>query len=334
LSNQNNNFTVFAPDNDALSNDMNDDPNAMMDVISYHVVFGHFKNVTDYPNTTIGRTALGNSSVVMLEGNKNQVVAWARRSDGQVHVLNQNKTNDPHVSQLLSYKNLDIYVIDGVLSYPGDINSTFKSNTDLTAFANLAQDTEVPIWDTGNHTIENVTVTDVLYGVRGLTLLVPSNVDPTQGISSNKTLLWNILRNHIINGTTVYSPTLTDVTYVSAAGQNLHFTSNSSGKFVTSGNTTARITQPDVLTKNGVFHIIDQVLLNPNVNENAAGGAYSSATSLAGHSSTETGPVGVPTSGSNSGGTNKNGAVGNLKGVDSFNVVVLSVILGSSFFFA
>jgi hypothetical protein len=65
------------------------DPNALTDLVAYHVVFGHFQNVTDYPNTTIGRTALGDPSVVMLEGGKNQVVAWARRSDSQVHVLNQ-----------------------------------------------------------------------------------------------------------------------------------------------------------------------------------------------------------------------------------------------------
>lgn len=68
---------------------MNQDPNVLTDIVAYHVVFGHFQNVTDYPNTTIGRTALGDPSVVMLEGNKNQVVAWARRSDDQVHVLNQ-----------------------------------------------------------------------------------------------------------------------------------------------------------------------------------------------------------------------------------------------------
>lgn len=235
--------------------------------------------------------------------------------------------------QLASYQNLDIFVIDGVLGYPGDINSTFDSNSNLTGFASLASDTEVPVWDTGDNTTENATLTDVLYGVRGLTLFVPSNQASSQQISNNKTQLWEILRNHIINGTTVYSSSFDNTTYVSAAGQNLHFTSNSTGQFVTSGNTTARITQPDVLTKNGVFHIIDRVLLNADVNEGAAENAYSSATSAAGHSSTETGPVGVPTSGSNTSG-GSNGAVGNLKGVSAFGVVALSIILGSSFLFA
>jgi uncharacterized surface protein with fasciclin (FAS1) repeats len=337
LSNQGNNYTIFAPNDAAFSNvssDINQDPSALANMVEYHVVFGHFQNVTDYPNTTIGRTALGDSSVVMLEGNKNQVVAWARRGDDQVHVLNQQRTNDPRVVQTTSYQNLDIYVINGVLDYPGDINSTFESNNNLTGFADLARDTEVPIWDNGNHTMENVTLDEVLDGVRGLTLFVPSNQASAQEIpqiSSNRTRLWDILKNHIINGTTVYTPSFDNTTYVSAAGQNLHFTSNSSGKFVTSGNTTARITQPDVLVKNGVFHIIDRVLLNGDVNEDAADNAFESATDAAGHSSTETGPVGVPTSGSNNGGAN--GAVGNLKGVSAFGVAALSIILGSSFLF-
>ena len=244
------------------------------------------------------------------------------------------RTNDPHVVQLTSYQNLDIYVINGILDYPGDLNDTFGSNNNLTGFASVARDTEVPYWDTADNSTKNATLSEVLYGVRGLTLFVPSNqasADISQ-ITSNKTRLLDILRNHVINGTTVYSPSFDNTTYVSAAGENLHFTSNSTGMFVTSGNTTARVIQPDVLTKNGVLHIIDRVLLNADVDENAASNAYSSATSAAGHSSTETGPVGVPTSGSNNGGA-ANGAVGNLKGVNAFGVVALSIVLGSSFLF-
>lgn len=137
----------------------------------------------------------------------------------------------------------------------------------------------------------------------------------------------------MINGTTIYSSSLANATYTSAAGQYLHFSSNSTGKFVTSGSTTARIVQPDVLVKNGVIHIIDSVLVNDQVNEGAASSAYNSATEAAGHSSTETGPVGVPTGGSggNSGG-GSNGAVRNLKGVSASGVVALSIVLGSLFF--
>ena len=233
--------------------------------------------------------------------------------------------------QRTSYENLNIYVVDTVLDYPGDINSTFKSNDQLSGFANLARDTDVPIWDTGNKSNENASVSEVLYGIRGLTLLVPSNQASSQfsQFSGNTTQLWDVLRNHIINGTTVYSPSFVNSTYVSAAGQYLHFNSNSSGKFVTSGSTTAQIIQPDVLIKNGVFHIIDRVLPNPEVNEDAAGDAYESATELAGHSSTETGPVGVPTGGSGGG----IGAAGRLQGVGTFGIVALCIVFGSSILF-
>lgn len=339
LSNQSQNFTLFAPDNDAFNNipsGITQDPNTLTDVVAYHVVFGHFNNVTDYPNTTIGRTALGDPNVVLLEGNKNQVVAWARREDGQVHVLNQNQTDDPVVVQLASYQNLNIFIISGIILYPADINSTFQSNTQLSGFSTFAQSTQVPVWDTGANTTEEISVTQDLNGVRGLTLFAPDNDAVTQGlpqISGNTTQLWAVLQNLILNGTTVYSPSFDNSTYVSAAGENLRLSTNSTGQYVTSGNITARIVQPDVLTKNGVIHIIDRFLMNTNVDQNAANNAFSSASSAAGHSSTETGPVGVPTGGS-SNNNNVNGATGNLKGVNGLGVVALSVILGSSFLFA
>lgn len=248
-----------------------------------------------------------------------------------LNVVVHSKT-DPRIVQLTSYQNLQIFVIDGILTYPGDLTTTFQSNTQLTAFAVFAQSTQVPVWNTGTNTTENVSVTQALSGVRGLTLFAPNNDAINQQIpqiSGNSTQLWDILRNHIINGTTVYSPSFVNSTYVSGAGENLRLTTNSTGSFVTSGNSTARIVQPDVLTKNGVIHIIDRVLINSQVDQNAANNAYSSASSVAGHSTTETGPVGLPTGGPSN--NNVNGAIGNLKGV---SVVTLSAILGSSFLFA
>ena len=242
-------------------------------------------------------------------------------------------TDDPHVVQLTSYQNLQIFVIDGIIYYPGDLTNTFQANSQLSAFATFASSTQVPVWDTGSNSTVQISVTQDLDGVRGLTLFAPDNnaMGSISQLTGNTTQTWAVLRNHVINGTTVYSPSFDDSTYVSAAGENLHFTSNSSGEFVTSGNTTAQIVQPDVLTKNGVIHIIDRVLFNTDVNEGAASSAYSSATSAAAHSSTETGPVGVPTGGSSTKNTNE--AVGK-SGVASWVVVAFNVALGSTFLFA
>ena len=43
-----------------------------------------------FPNVTLGRTLLNSSDLVMLEGNKSQVLAWTRDSEnGNVTILNQ-----------------------------------------------------------------------------------------------------------------------------------------------------------------------------------------------------------------------------------------------------
>ena len=75
----------------------------------------------------------------------------------------------------------------------------------------------------------------------------------------------------LINATTLYSPLLTgSQNFTSQAGQAFSFSLNETGHFVTQGNTTARIVQPDVLLPNGVVHIIDTVLLNADADASAA----------------------------------------------------------------
>lgn len=81
------------------------------------------------------------------------------------------------------------------------------------------------------------------------------------------------MRSQIINGTTVYSSGLGTTGATTAAGEKLTFMSNTTGSFVTSGNVTAMITQPDVLLENGVIHVVDMVLANEQVDESAASSA-------------------------------------------------------------
>lgn len=63
----------------------------LLGTLAYHVVSGSFNDATQtYPKTTIGRTALNASNLVQLEGNKAQVLAWARFSpDNKIRILNQ-----------------------------------------------------------------------------------------------------------------------------------------------------------------------------------------------------------------------------------------------------
>lgn len=62
----------------------------LSDVLTYHVVQGNFSTQTaSFPNVTVGRTLLNDSAVVSLEGNKSQVLAWSKMSDGKIQILNQ-----------------------------------------------------------------------------------------------------------------------------------------------------------------------------------------------------------------------------------------------------
>lgn len=64
-------------------------PELLANVLSYHVLPGAFSTTQTFPNTTVGRTLLNHSSsLVFLEGDRNQVVAWANEN-GTDRILNQ-----------------------------------------------------------------------------------------------------------------------------------------------------------------------------------------------------------------------------------------------------
>ena len=84
----------------------------------------------------------------------------------------------------------------------------------------------------------------------------------------------HITPTQLINGSTVYSPSLVPGSNLtSAAGEPLSFVLNATGQYVTSGKASARITQPDVLLPNGVVHVVDAVLVNTATDAAAASSA-------------------------------------------------------------
>ncbi|KAG6890656.1 hypothetical protein C0992_000226 [Termitomyces sp. T32_za158] len=323
----NGNHTLFAPDNQAFDDprvqSLADDPAGLANVLAYHVLPGIFVNSSMnssalnsgvLPNATLGYTLLSNSTLVQLEGNKTQVLAWSRNdSDGQIYFLNQ----DPQINVLntsLVGNNLLVASIDGVLQPPGNISTVLDQNnlTSVLGFLNMVN---VPgFYANGS----NATVDGVLDAntTRGYTFFAPTNQalrnanSSLAGLADNQTSLAILLQNHYINATSYYSPQLYSVAangsnpdlnssnIISAAGQPFNFNTNSSGTFVTSGNgASARIVKSDVLTENGVIHVIDNVLVNTDSDAARASSAYASATSVAAQSSTQAGPIGgLPTS--------------------------------------
>jgi len=281
---------LFAPTNAALQvapSNLTGDAQTLADVLAYHVIPGNFtQTVPTYPNTTLGRTLLVDGNVVQLEGgNKAQVVAWATRSDGRIHVLNQK--NDSFVVNSTSFGNVTIWSINNVLQYPQDLATTIPAdNVSLSGIDTVLQTVQTPLFNSSTNSSSNVSLFDALNtGFHGFTFFAP-NATAVAAVQSslqgfNSTQLQSLVYNHLLNGTTVYSPQLSKLT--TAAGETLDFSVNSTGRYVTDSatNTTAQIIQPDVLLLNGVIHVIDRMFLDTNTDAKAASSAIASATSAA-----------------------------------------------------
>ncbi|KAJ2915811.1 hypothetical protein MD484_g4619, partial [Candolleomyces efflorescens] len=268
-----------------------------------------------WPNTTVGRTLLNDSSIVQLEGNRSQVLVWTRSGvDGNVTVMNQPYIQVPSIARFhlnnvtvtngTQWRNFFLVEIDGILSPPGNVTTALLA----------VNDTPLVTW--GSQIQE----------ARGFTLFAPAceafteEVNQTIGqFQGNETALADLIQNHYINGSTVYSPTLQQLgvnttagdnsttTYYSAAGEPFTVSYNSSGLFVSNGDSSARVTRPDILVENGVIHLIDRPLFDVQANSDAASSAYASATSAAAQTSTDTYAIGTgvitaPAQTSNTGG--------------------------------
>ncbi|KAF9043849.1 FAS1 domain-containing protein [Hymenopellis radicata] len=338
----NGNFTLFAPDNEAFTGAPDafaSDDELVARVLSYHIVSGNFTSNNGslesqiFPNSTVGRTLLNNSSLVQLEGNKSQVLVWTK-VDNTVQILNQ--TPNITVQNSLSAANLFINVINGILTIPLN-TSTVLNEQNLTSLSGIFNTTNAT-----DSSGANVTVAKIFNDeARGFTLFAPSN-EALQAVSSsltpfagNNTAIYTLLGNHVINGSSLYSPVLlSSPKLTTAAGEPLTFTSNSSGVFVVSGISsgstvaTAKVVKSDVLVKNGVIHIIDGVLLNLDTNPEAATSAFNSATSVAAVTSTETGPVGPTSTSSLSSDNSDNAAQGVLGGVKETMSTLVTALVG------
>ncbi|GJE96804.1 fasciclin domain-containing protein [Phanerochaete sordida] len=297
-------FLLFAPNNDAWSKapaNFTSPATTLADVFSYHVVPGNFSAVqTQYPNITLGQTLYDDPLTVHLEGGKPQVVAWSERADGKTHVLNQR--NDSTVVNTTTFGNLTIFIIDNVLQVPENLEDTIPTNNlSLNGFSTLLKSATLSFYNASTASTSDVTFFDAFNtGYHGFTLFSPNDTAITAangtlaGIAGNRTALNSVLFNHVINATSLYTPLLAgSQNFTTAGGEALSFKLNATGQYVTLGNITAMIVQPDVLLPNGVVHIIDRVLLDTDSDPSSASSALSSATSAASASqSSQTAPIG------------------------------------------
>ena len=230
--------------------------------------------------------------------------------------------------------NLQVYVIPQVLSLPQSIGTV--AGELLPSLAGV---------------ISQSGLLEPLEAANAITVFAPNDaalgaIQSTLG-QLNSTQIQTVLANHVINGTVVYSTELTSSNYTSAAGEPFTFMSNSSGAYVMSGNSTARIVQSDIIIDNGVVHVIDSVLANTQANPSAAESAYTSNTAAAATNTqqptapvTQTSNPAASNSGSGaSGSARPSGAAGVSSPVNWKNTAIGAIVgvvglaLGGSFVF-
>lgn len=273
-------------------------------------------------NKTIASSALVMPEFVSLPRNRSQVVVLSKYEQNNTAYVELSSRNVSLATTMdgPQYENIRVQPINQVLTIP-PATSKVVTNLGASQLGQLLQSANL---------VEPLDASVV-------TVFAPSNqaIEAAQSALSEaspeqKTA---VLLNHVVNGSVIYSTSLAIIpSAISASGNQLRVMANSSGAFVNSGNITARIVQSDYVAKNGVVHLIDQVLVNTTQNMQAAGSAYSSATSAA---AIETAAPGVGSgsgSGSGSGGAGSGGA-GN--GANTLQIsgaaAAIAGVLGSGF---
>lgn len=221
-----------------------------------------------------------------------------------------------------TYQNLEIHIIDAVLEFPGTLG-------DVAMAANLTMLLEAA---------GEVNLTAPLEAAAGITIFAPTDAAFQSALAAlgsaatNVSIIEAILGNHVINGTSLYSPELMSggmMNLTTASGEPLMVITNSTGVFVMTANSTAMVIQSDVLISNGVVHVIDGVLANAMTNPGAASSAYMSATSVAAaQTGMETGAVGTTPAAASSSAASKSSAAGGKMSLNVDALVGIAVAVG------
>jgi uncharacterized surface protein with fasciclin (FAS1) repeats len=290
---QGSNKTILAPSNEAFANinsSVASNTTLVGEILSYHIINSSVTKIAPEGHTLF--RSFFNTR--MLPGNATQPVVFSNGSSSS----NSSSSNSSMVMVLTATQNvtvtggpihagnLMIYVIDQILDLPMTLSAA--AGTLLPALTGL---------------ITQANLLEPLEAIDGVTIFAPNDM-AIQSIASavgnlTDTEISTILGNHVINGSVAYSTELASTNYTSAAGEPFKFTTNSTGTFVSSGNSTAKIVQADIPITNGVIHLIDGVLVNTAANNTAAAAAessYSMAATMTPTATSAGGPIGSASS--------------------------------------
>jgi uncharacterized surface protein with fasciclin (FAS1) repeats len=248
-------FTVFAPTDEAFAKIPSEQLDAILadkalltKILTYHVVAGRL----------LAADVLGQSTLTSVEGSPINVSL-----NGDAAFVNESKII---LTDVLASNGV-IHAIDTVLLPPA-------------APAEEAPAEEAPMMDiidtavgNGNFTVLATALTeagliDTLKSAGPFTVFAPTDAafakipsEQLSAILADKALLTKILTYHVVAGKLAASDVLASCSLTSVEGSAIKVSLDGSDAFVNQ----SKITLTDVFASNGVIHVIDTVLLPPNL---------------------------------------------------------------------
>ncbi|KAK9760882.1 hypothetical protein K7432_014663 [Basidiobolus ranarum] len=256
-----NQYTLFAPSDAALKAANVDTSNttAVLDILKYHVIAGKIKS-TELKTLQFPTTVLNDTSIVNLPNNKSQVLGVSKNAQ-DVSVSYGLKSAKVIKADLESSNGIT-HIIDQVLLPPVSPSETAKA-ANLTTLMDL---------------LAKSNLTSTIDGFKGATIFAPSNeaLKSLDTSKMNATALTDLLKYHVITSTVGYSSDLKDGLLATVQGSNVNIKNNNGA--ITVNN--AKVVTPNVLTSNGVVHVIDTVLMPGQANSFNDKNTYNSASGL------------------------------------------------------
>ncbi|KAK1585372.1 fasciclin domain-containing protein [Colletotrichum navitas] len=245
--------TVLAPSDDAFAKAMQADPTFAQKVtnvtfvaqlLSYHVVTGKIM-AASFPEVPKFAHTLFESPDTNLTGT--QRVELVRKGE-QAHVFSGYKQMSVVTSPDITFTGGVLHVIDSVLTFPGTPADT-ALNTGLTSMAGA---------------LMRAGLFNDLNSLQATTVFAPTNA-AFQAIGSTAAAmepqdLARILEYHVLTNQVRFTPsvTMTKMTHKSLMGEKVTLRKQDGNVFANS----AKITISDIITSDGVMHVVDSVL-NP-----------------------------------------------------------------------
>lgn len=245
-------FTVFAPTDDAFAllgeetlAALQEDPDALSDILLYHVVSG----------TEIGSAAAVDAAGTTIEMANGDEAGVSLSGEDLLVNLSMVTVTDVEAD------NGVIHVIDAVMMPPKD-----RGEPDQT-IAEIAQDTEsLSTLVTALDTADLVTTLDNAEG--SFTVFAPTNAafemlgaENVQALLSDQAALQSVLLQHVVSGAEInsvnaYAANGTSVTTAAETEVDVMITE---ARELTVGGAT--VTMTDIYASNGVIHVIDAVIV-------------------------------------------------------------------------